>query len=234
MRGTVPSLATSHPLAAGLPALYREPEAHVVDDAQAVRDLVDGGLTVSEVAERLRRPHEWVEDRLAVAQLPELRTSLAERFTRALDEVLAPVLMSLDNMSAYFDPRLTPPDFLDWLAGWVGLTLDETWPLERRRALVANAVRLYARRGTARGLAEHVAIYAGVEPEIEESGGVAWSTTAGTEFPGERTPRVVVRLSAGEAAAVDPRRLKALVDSAKPAHVAAAIEVASEREVIPA
>ena len=151
--------------------------------------------------------------------------SLAERFTAALDEVLAPVFSSVDNLGAYLDPRLAPPDFLEWLARWVGLALDETWPLERRRALVAHAVRLYQRRGTARGLAEHVAIFAGVVPDIEESGGVAWSTTAGSALPGSAEPRLVLRLSPAEAEDVDVRRLQRLVDAARPAHVPAQVEV---------
>ena len=79
--------------------------------------------------------------------------SFGQRFTAALDEVLAPALWCLDGVETYFDPHLTPEDFLDWLAGWVGLELDENVPLERRRTLVARAVGLYRRRGTASALA---------------------------------------------------------------------------------
>jgi phage tail-like protein len=225
MRGLVAGLESPHELADALPGLYREPDAPTVDDAEAVRELVDAGLSVPEVARRLRRPPEWVQSRLELGRTPALRTSLAERFTRALDDALAPVHAALDSLPAYFDPQLTPPDFLDWLAGWVGLTLDETWPLDRRRSLVASAVALYARRGTARGLAEHVHIFTGVEPQVEESGGVAWSTTPGAPFPGERRPRVVVRVAAEAGQGVDVARLKALVDAVKPAHVPASVEV---------
>ncbi len=44
------------------------------------------------------------------------------RFTEGLDPVLAPVLSTIDNLDAYLDPWLTPPDFLGWLAGWFGDT----------------------------------------------------------------------------------------------------------------
>ncbi|MGW2847530.1 hypothetical protein ACWC5G_21895, partial [Streptomyces sp. NPDC001274] len=40
---------------------------------------------------------------------------LAQRFTAGLDTVLAPVLSTLDNLPAYFDPALAPADFLPWL-----------------------------------------------------------------------------------------------------------------------
>ena len=47
----------------------------------------------------------------------------AQRFLSAFDDALAPILCTLDNIDAYFDPRLAPEDFLDWLGGWVGLSL---------------------------------------------------------------------------------------------------------------
>jgi phage tail-like protein len=154
-----------------------------------------------------------------------VRSSFVQRFASAFDEVLAPVFSSLDNLDAYFDPRVAPPDYLEWLAAWVGIELDETWSLERRRALVLRAVELYRWRGTARGLAEAVAVFTGVEPEVVDSGGVSWSTAPDTELPGRAEPRVVVRLGAEEAEAIDRVRLERLVAAAKPAHVVAEIEV---------
>jgi len=154
-----------------------------------------------------------------------VRSNFAQRFTAAFDELLAPVFSCLDNLFAYLDPTLAPADFVDWLGGWVGVELDENWPLERRRALVLRAVELYRWRGTARGLAEAVMILAGVEPEIEDNGGVAWSTEPDGALPGSPEPKLVVRLRVGRSAAIDRVRLEALVAAAKPAHVAAEIEL---------
>ena len=101
--------------------------------------------------------------------------SFVQRFTDALDEVLAPVLVTLDNLPAYFDPKTAPEYFLDWLAGWVGLELFEKWSPEVRRPLVADAVERHGQRGTKLGVENVVAIFADVDPEqitIEESGGV--------------------------------------------------------------
>ena len=75
-----------------------------------------------------------------------------ERWTAGLDDVLAPVVSTLDCLAAYLDPATAPTDFLAWLAGWFGVVLDENLPLERRRASVAGAVRLYRARGTLAGL----------------------------------------------------------------------------------
>ncbi|TME80972.1 MAG: hypothetical protein E6I47_08350, partial [Chloroflexi bacterium] len=56
-----------------------------------------------------------------------------QRFMSAFDAALAPVFATLDNLPTYFDPWLTPPDFLEWLGSWFGLALDDSWSVERRR-----------------------------------------------------------------------------------------------------
>jgi len=64
-----------------------------------------------------------------------------------LDEVLAPVPSALDNFAAVLDPSLTAPDFLEWLAAGVGVEIDHTWPIERRREMVARGAEIFSRRG---------------------------------------------------------------------------------------
>jgi phage tail-like protein len=149
----------------------------------------------------------------------------AQRFLGALDGVLAPVLSTIDNLDAYLDPRLAPDDFLDWLAGWVGISLDETWEPERRRAIVARAVELFRMRGTAAGLAEQVEIQTGGRVEIVENGATGWSVDPGGELPGSDLPALLVRVTVADPRAVDARRLDALVGASKPAHVPHVIEI---------
>lgn len=149
--------------------------------------------------------------------------SFVQRFTQAFDQALAPVVCVLDNIADYFDPSLTPEDFVPWLAGWVGLSIDEDWPLDRQRALAAQAVEIYGWTGTAQGLRRLIAIYTDEEPVIEDSGGVSSSATPGGALPGTADAVLTVRLPAS--AADDVRRVEAIVAAAKPAHVAHRIEV---------
>jgi phage tail-like protein len=139
------------------------------------------------------------------------------RFTQGLDPVLAPVLSTIDNLDAYVDPWLTPPDFLDWLAGWFGLELDATWPEERRRALVANALELARWRGTVVGLALLVELYTGAPAVINDGGAVIASDDPDEPLPGEVRRGVVVRYQPGDG--VDADRLARLVRDAVPAHL---------------
>lgn len=150
---------------------------------------------------------------------------LAQRMLDAFDQVLAPILCTLDNLDSYVDPALAPEDFVGWLASWVGLVLDESWPLERQRALVGRSHDLFRWRGTARGLSEQVALYTGIEPELSESGGSWWSATPGGAVPGQPESTVTVTLHAPDSSAIDIRRVEAIVAMAKPAHLEHRVEV---------
>lgn len=144
-----------------------------------------------------------------------LEDDLACRLVAAFDEALAPVFLALDNLAAYLDPELAPSDFLRWLGRWVAAVDDPELPEARRRALVAGAVALHARRGTAAGLAELVELVTGWAPAIEESGGAAWSTSPGADPPGGSRPGVVVRVPED----ADRRLLQIVLDGCCPAHL---------------
>ena len=132
--------------------------------------------------------------------------AFTQRFTAAFDEVLAGAVQVLDCFPAYLDPALAPEDFLEWLGSWVGATPDETWPIERRRAFVASAVELFRIRGTAAGLAAHVAVFTGGEVEIAEPGATAWSREAGAADPGRRRRRTCSSGSGSRIRSPSPRR----------------------------
>lgn len=153
---------------------------------------------------------------------------LAQRLLAALDEVLAPVISTLDNFDRYLEPSLAPLDFVEWLAGWVGAAIDESWPPRRQRELVGRTARLYRRRGTVGGIAEQVELATGGRAVVRDSGGVGWSATPGAELPGTARRQVAVRVSVQDPAAVDQRKVEALVAAAKPAHVAHRVEVVGE------
>ncbi|MEU6951984.1 phage tail protein [Streptomyces sp. NPDC045714] len=191
-----------------------------------MRDGIPGLLT----------PHPLI-DRLPAVYLEQ---DFLQRFLAALDDVLAPVLLSIDNLPAHLDPRSAPDDFLDWLAQWVAVDPHEGSPPELRRAAVRGAVARHARRGTVGGLAEALRLETGTEPEIVESGGTAWSTGPGTPLPGQDRPWVTIRIRAaggdgggdGAVAGAGPGgrqpdrvRLEELIGAEVPAHVGFTLEL---------
>ena len=80
----------------------------------------------------------------------------AAEFLRRYLGLLEGALDDLDGRAttrhALVDPRTAPPEALAWLAGFLGLALDERWPEPRRRRLIALAPELFRLRGTVRGL----------------------------------------------------------------------------------
>jgi phage tail-like protein len=147
------------------------------------------------------------------------------RFLAALDEVLAPALLVLDNLAAHLNPATAPPDLLDWLASWVAAPSTgggPEQPLRRRRELVASAVGRHRRRGTAAGLADVIGQELGVRPQVEETGTTLWSADPGEGVP--PTPErahVTVRVQGP----VDRDALARLVAAEVPAHISFDIEV---------
>ena len=151
--------------------------------------------------------------------------AFTQRFTAAFDEVLAGAVQVLDCFPAYLDPALAPEDFLEWIGSWVGATPDETWPVERRRAFVASATELFRVRGTAAGLAAHVAIFTGGEVEIAEPGAAGWSREAGAAVPAGTSPDLFIRVHVKDPKTVSASRLEALIAASKPAHVQHRVEI---------
>lgn len=141
------------------------------------------------------------------------------RFLLIFESILDPIERSIDQMDRLFDPRIAPEALLPWLATWVDLVLNEQWPLASRRALVRAAAELYRWRGTRRGLAEYLRIYAGVEPIIEEPGPALRGSAA---LPAH-VFRVILELPADSP--VERHVVEAIIESEKPAHTAYLLEL---------
>ncbi|GAA3118503.1 phage tail protein [Streptomyces rameus] len=162
-------------------------------------------------------------------QLPALyaEDDFAQRFTAGLDTVLAPVFATLDNLPAYLDPRVTPADFLAWLASWVGGVDDPRWPVELRREATVRAMELHRRRGTKRGLVEALHLVLGVRAEVVGDGGAVWSRTAGAGLPPAPAAEILVRVWPDRVATVDADRVHELVRALCPVHTVCRVEVLS-------
>lgn len=160
-------------------------------------------------------------------QLPALYADddFAQRFTAGLDTVLAPVFSTLDNLPAYLDPRVTPVDFLVWLASWVGAADDPQWPVELRREAVVRAVELHRWRGTRRGLVEALRLALDAHADVTGDGAAVWSRTAGSDLPPEPPAEALVRVWPAGRTPVDADRVHEIVRAMCPVHTAFRVEV---------
>lgn len=161
------------------------------------------------------------------ATLPSLYLDdfFAQQLCESGDDVLAPIFATLDCFPAYLDPGTTAEDMLDWLAGWIGLTIDGHVAAERKRQLIAAGAMLLPWRGTARGIREAVSAVFAEETQLVESGCVTASITPDSEPGGDPVPGLLVRIITDQPDSIDRRRLDAVVELAKPAHVPHRVEV---------
>lgn len=155
--------------------------------------------------------------------------AFARELCAALDEVLAPILLSLDSFSAYLDVGTTPDDMLPWLAQWVGLAVDQPQMRSGGRELLRTARDMHALQGTRLGIELAVNAALGMAVEVTESGGTAWSSRPDDELPGEEVPAVVVTVHPGPNQVVDIDHLEAVVRAVRPGHVRYEVEVAEQR-----
>jgi len=97
-------------------------------------------------------PAYWRADPLA-ADATDRALALFEGWTTETDA-------RITMLRELADPRLVPPEALDWLASYVALTFDQRVGEAVRRQMLAEACWLYERRGTLLGLTRLVSILA--------------------------------------------------------------------------
>jgi phage tail-like protein len=74
--------------------------------------------------------------------------------------------LHLSGIHRFFDPgpdqperHRAPADFLEWLAGWVALSLRDDWREKDKRRIISEVVSRYCERGTRKGLEDAIQIY---------------------------------------------------------------------------
>jgi phage tail-like protein len=95
-----------------------------------------------------------------------------DRFLAIFDRTFRGIESTIDWQAHFFDPLSAPADdrdsrrdFLSWLGTWIGVVLDKSWPLERRRRYLKEVGKLFACRGTLAGLRDNLRLYLGLPLE---------------------------------------------------------------------
>jgi phage tail-like protein len=117
-----------------------------------------------------RLPRTFSRDNTAAAFL--------QRYLAMFEGFLGDLEVRAVDRDLLLDPRDTPPTMLPWLAGFVGLVLDDRWasapspngqaPADVRRQYIEEAVWLFRYRGTLPGLKRFIEIYTGIPVVIIE------------------------------------------------------------------
>lgn len=105
----------------------------------------------------------------AVYQEDPTSRELLERFLSIFETVSSGLEGTIERIPEVFDPEQTPKEFLDWLAQWLDLGVEEDWSPEVKKQLIGKASSLYQKKGTPAGLAEFIEIVTAKRPFIRES-----------------------------------------------------------------
>jgi len=101
------------------------------------------------------------------------------RFLHAMEEVLDPIVATLDSLPAHLDADLAPEHALEGLASWLGVDEVESLPPDQRREAVRRAGELGRLRGTRAGLQLALSLFfPSISIRINDHGGVTVSENA--------------------------------------------------------
>jgi phage tail-like protein len=91
-----------------------------------------------------------------------------ERFLALFEHLLTRLEARYEAFSRELNLDAAPGPVLDWLASLLDVAFEPSWPLERRRAYLREAVWLYRIRGTPAGIARALELYTGRPPILVE------------------------------------------------------------------
>jgi phage tail-like protein len=149
---------------------------------------------------------------------------ISNRWLSALDQVLEPILASVDCFPAYLDTNLAPDDFLAWLGTWVGVSVSDQWPRDRRQALVSQAVELFAKRGTVEGMTRFLTLVVGMPCTLIEGGAVQATLMPNADLPGTDVPAFIVKFAGDSPDESALSRINAVIAEQRPAHLPCVVE----------
>ncbi len=91
-----------------------------------------------------------------------------QRFLGLFESFFVDAESEIGDLERLFDPETAPSEWLDWLAGWLALDIDQNWSDDKKREAISEAWDRHRWRGTARGLRSALRLYAGLDALIEE------------------------------------------------------------------
>ena len=165
----------------------------------------------------------------------QILTGRGDRNQQGLEEFLDGITSFdgseiLAGSQRFFDPGpglspelCTRSDFLDWLAGWVALSLRDDWRDQEKRRFISQIVTLYRQRGTRPGMIAMLKAYTGL------TGDDAVKVYEFEELPHYFQVELSLGLTDSDMARQDLERkeqiARAIIDQEKPAHTYYALRI---------
>jgi phage tail-like protein len=163
----------------------------------------------------------------------QVLTGLGDPALPGLEELLDGIVDAdgspiLAGSQRYFDPgpaqpasQRAPSEFLDWLAGWVALSVRADWTDDEKRRFISQIVALYRQRGTRDGLIAMLKAYTGLTSDD------AVRVYEFDNLPHYFQVELSLGLRQGDIAFLERKEqiARAIIDQEKPAHTFYALRI---------
>ena len=123
-----------------------------------------------------------------------------DRLLGIFDQGFRSVESEIDGQGDLFDPRSAPavspvkgaPDMLTWLAGWLGIAFERSWPVPRRRRFLREAAKLFPCRGTLPGIRRALLLFLGLDVLSPARRGAACAPACAPPLPAWDPPPLLL------------------------------------------
>ncbi len=121
-------------------------------------------------------------------------SSFLDRYLANVEGFYTVLEGKIEQVQTLFDTRTIPAPYLDWLASWLGLTLELGWSERTRRLVVSHGPQMFRQRGTRNGMIRSIRL--ALDPCPDDS--LFQDSTCAYNCPGEKfqspfTVRVIER-----------------------------------------
>jgi phage tail-like protein len=122
-----------------------------------------------------------------------------DRFLAIFDRTFRGIESTIDWQARFYDPLSAPADdhdrrrdFLSWLGTWIGVSLDRSWPIARRRRYLKQVGKLFPKRGTLSGLRSNLQLYLGLPLDDDDCTKAACGPCTTKPTPTWQPPELVL------------------------------------------
>lgn len=115
----------------------------------------------------------YAENRSFLQYLPQIyqtegQDSFLARYLSLFEAVYQDMDTEIRNSARHLDPQSAEPEFLRWVAGWVGISQVHLWKEEKLRILLKGIVKKNLLRGTREYIKYMVEVFTGEAPYLVE------------------------------------------------------------------
>lgn len=156
---------------------FREAKIHYVESYEGDDMIVQQNPPKGHLVDRRGDIVVYVSKKSLINYLPSVyqatngltKENFLKEFLWIFTHLIEGATRKINRINEYFSPLETDVPFLPWLAGWIGVTLDENWDELKKRRVLRDGAQLYGDRGTIACLVTTIKLFTGIDVTVIEN-----------------------------------------------------------------